>query len=237
MTFYRQLSRYYDEIFKSNASEMDFFIRQLHGRQDILDIACGTGNKTVLFKALGRNIVGIDMDQDMVNIAKQRHRAEGVAYLAVDMREIERHFAPQSFDAILCLGNSLVHMRPLAAVQEIINQTHTLLRKGGLLIIQIINYDRIVEHNIACLPTIETENVKFFRNYHWQNRQLHFATRLLIKKSGQELNNDIVLLALRQKQLAACLKRAGFGQCKYYGGFNGQPLEENSVPLIVTAHK
>jgi SAM-dependent methyltransferase len=47
------------------------------------------------------------------------------------------------FDAVLCLGNSLPHLLTDAALAEALADFATVLRPGGLLIVQNRNFDRV----------------------------------------------------------------------------------------------
>lgn len=64
------------------AAELDARLG-LAGRQ-VLDAACGTGNTTLALARLEAEVVGVDLTPDLLAIARERARAEG---LPVDLRE------------------------------------------------------------------------------------------------------------------------------------------------------
>lgn len=70
--------------------------------------------------------------------------------LAEDMKEYK---GPEGFDAIICMGNSFAHLPDFSGDQHdqkcAIANFHSLLKPGGILVIDHRNYDYILEHGQA----------------------------------------------------------------------------------------
>ncbi len=92
MTFYQELSQYYDEIFALEPGEMDFLKRRLAGRTRLLDLGCGTGHKTELLAGEGREIVGLDLEPELIALARRHHAPPGLSYLVGDMSAVGLKF-------------------------------------------------------------------------------------------------------------------------------------------------
>lgn len=237
MSFYSDISPFYDEIFPVDDKEMTFVKEQLEGCSAVLDIGCGTGNKTIHFAASGRKITGIDGDAAMIAEAQKKNSTPGITYKTMDMLLVDAAFEPGSFDAVLCLGNTLVHLNGQREIERLLRKVAGLLTAGGVCIIQILNYERILGKRKLSLPILETENIHFSRFYAWQDEDLRFITHLVIKKTGQEISNNIPLYLLRKGSLAVMLEEAGFKQGDYYGSYQGEPLHSDSFVLIAVAKK
>ena len=241
MTFYSSISAYYDEIFPVDANEMAFVRKQLDdctsGCKNLLDIGCGSGNKTELLAGNGRKIIAIDGDAGMIEEAKKNHTRPDIEYLSLDMTKIAQAFKPESFDALLCLGNTLVHLPGPEDIARLLAEMGGILKPGGLAVIQILNYDRILDKMLHALPQLETDKLKFTRYYDLQNCRMLFVTKLLVKETGQEINNSIPLYPLRKNELNFMLGEAGFLEVKHYGSYSGEPLTDDSFPLIAVARK
>lgn len=237
MSFYQQLSEYYDEIFAVQPDEMRFLAAQLLGKERLLDIGCGTGNKTVHFSSPTNSIVAIDLDPGMIAKAREFHVRDSIRYEVMDMLAVDEHFAPASFDGVLCLGNTLVHLDSPAAIGGLLGKTHALLAPEGRFVLQILNYDRIIALNVENLPEINTEHTVFKRRYAWRNGVLRFITTIVVKKSGETLTSDIPLYPLRKGELTELLESAGFAGLTYYGGFQGDPHNENAFVTVAVCGK
>jgi len=237
MGFYQELSRYYDEIFNTDAKELHFFKERLAGKKRLLDIGCGTGNKTELFSASGNKIIAIDLDPGMIARAQAEHGKADVSYRVLDMLAIDREFAHASFDGILCLGNTLVHLDSLECIRQMLNKIYALLSNGGISIIQILNYDRILARQVDSLPVIETTNTQFYRSYVRAGEHLRFITKLFLKETGRTLKNNILLYPLRYEELRDMLHSVGFGTVAFYGNDEGTPLTDDSFVTIAVCGK
>lgn len=237
MSFYSVLSQYYDEIFPAGEAEMRFVARQLSGKTRLLDVGCGNGNKTVLLAQPKRTILGLDGDAAMVAQACANYGAPGVNYAVADMRELKAELAGQTFDGVLCLGNTLVHLTGKAAIKQFINDIYALLVPEGVFVVQILHYEWIIAGNVSELPFTETPNITFKRSYVWRDGRMYFATRLLDKLSGQEYVNEIELLPLLTAELADMLAASGFGNIRHFGDYSGAPLKHDSLASIIVCAK
>lgn len=70
----------------------------------VLDAACGTGEYTIVYGALGAKVTGIDFNETSVTMASQLFDVNGFAgrFIASSLFELE--FAPASFDVVSSLG-------------------------------------------------------------------------------------------------------------------------------------
>lgn len=235
MDFYTALSTYYDEIFAVSQSDMDFIGSLVPHTGRVLDVGCGTGNKTVLLKNAAA-ITAIDLDAGMIEYARKHHARPHIQYHQMDMRCIAEqlgssHASTDTFDTVMCLGNTLVHL-PENELGPFLQAVKIVLHTGGTGVIQILNYDRILDKNISQLPVIESTHTIFTRCYQWINNELHFKTSISLRATGEKLENDIVLYPLRKKTLEELLRAAGFRKVNWYGSFSGSPLVEDSFVSI-----
>lgn len=75
----------------------------------ILDIGCGTGGVSIACAGHGADVTGVDIDAGMLEVARRKSiRAKGhVTFVELGAAEIQDHFAPESFDAVVsCLAMS-----------------------------------------------------------------------------------------------------------------------------------
>ena len=236
MSFYQELSHHYDEIFAVDQEEMRFIASLFEGARLLLDIGCGTGNKTVHLAAPGRRVIGIDMDSAMIARARDMVGTSGVSYDVLDMLDIDKKFSSLAFDGIACLGNSLVHLS-VDDISLLMTKAHAMLSEGGLLVIQILNYDRVLDDCVCTLPDIDTERATFTRAYSRACDGLHFLTGLHLKDCGRAFYNDVILFPLRRNALAGILAGAGFQRTDWYGSYAGAPLTRDSFVTIAACRK
>ena len=231
INFYKNLVIYYDDFFSSSAQEMSFLKKRLAGANDILDIGCGTGNKTVHLANIWQKVVALDADRNMIDQARLKHQAPNISYQLSNMLRLKENFEPQSFDALVCLGNTLVHLSK-EEIGDFLSQARRLLKNNSLAVIQILNYDYLIAQQISELPILETREASFRRYYRWQAGDLVFATELELK-NGPTFQNEISLCPIKKAELEEHLERAGFGRHEFFSSFTGAPWTPESLMTMV----
>ncbi|MBP6408999.1 MAG: class I SAM-dependent methyltransferase [Fusobacteriaceae bacterium] len=237
--FYESIAKVYDYIFPKNRKQLEFVesIKKISNEEKILDIGCATGNLTELLGEKTRNIVGIDLDKELLKEAKEKH--PNLNFENMNMLKINEKFEENSFDRVVSFGNTLVHLDSREEVEEFFQKVYKTLKFNGFFIVQIINYNRVIEKNIKNLPTIDNEKVKFVRDYEYDKSigKVDFITELTIKEANLNIKNNIKLLALTKIEIQKFLGETGFRNIEFYGDFEGRELSDNSEALIFVAQK
>lgn len=242
MKFYKELSKVYDTVFPKDEETLEFLCEGLKVNSKILDLACGTGSYAIALGQKGHRVDAVDLGEEMINTAKGKGGLY-VNFALADMTKVKEIFQVSKYDFIFCIGNSLVHLENREKVQTLLKNMHDMLNYEGSIVIQIINYDRIIKYNIDSLPTIDRaeKGVKFTRNYDYneKNSKVNFNTELIISKDGKEerFENSVELLALQSGELITMLEKAGYSKIELYGGFHGEEYNDKSMALVVKAFK
>ncbi len=257
--FYTSISEYYSEIFPYNPMQLQFVkscINNLSEKQ-ILDIGCATGELAFNLANAGANVIGIDLNEDLLKRATGNSRLQSAElnhemprrdhkwefaiprFQKGDMLELEKDFQKGQFDAVLCFGNTLVHLPTTQLIQQMLEGVKKVLKPGGQFLIQILNYDYILGEQISELPLIETENIKFVRNYKFEknNSLIRFQTDLHLKKENQIVSNKTALLALKSSELIELLKNTGFSNIELFANFKQDIFVGNHLPLVLKCRK
>jgi glycine/sarcosine N-methyltransferase len=240
MAFYKSIAAWYDEIFPFTPLQVTFLEKQLGSLsgKEILDVGCGTGNLSIALGAKGVRVTGIDLDEQMLDIATAKSgKHPNLNFKAVNMLKIDEMFRPASLDAVICFGNTLVHLLKPGEIYSFFSQCERILKPDGMLLIQIINYDHILDNGLEGLPTIQSDKIKFERIYELreQDELINFKTILTIKETDEIIRNSVPLLPIRRDFINKLLAEAGFGQASYYSSFDSTPLLPGTFPLIIAA--
>lgn len=229
MSFYSDFAHYYDQIFPVSQDTIDLFKQTFKENGKLLDLGCGAGGYALAMAKLGYFVDGIDYDPSMIKIANQKNNPSlRLSFKQGDMLDIDIFDA---YDGIYCIGNTLVHLDSEQAVFEVLGKLYDGLKPGGTLVLQIVNYDRILSMNIKNLPTLKADNLEFVRDYHFNGTKIEFITTL--KTNEGIYQNSVDLLPLRQNDLFKMMTQIGFYEVRSFGRFDLSPFEHDQSFLLV----
>lgn len=252
MSFYQAMEKYYDDIFPLHRETLVFLEKTLWrpGRRNVLDLACGTGSYALALAARGFDVTGIDLDETMIELASQKVVEElplcmsggesgEVTFLKGDMLKLSALLQAE-YDGAFCIGNSLVHLVTTGQIEEAVKEIAAVLCLGAKLVVQIVNYDRILKNDIKSLPTLQNKErgVSFERLYSYdrQSHRIDFTGILKLPDSTSR-TNTIPLYPLRREELEEMLAGAGFAATEFYGSFGGGPWSLESPATVIVTRK
>lgn len=243
MSFYDELSKVYDIVFPMEEKTLNFLLKDLKSNAKVIDLACGTGAYSIELARRGYEVIGLDLDSEMIRLADEKKEKLPVNFFAEDMRKAKENFQGNKYDMIFCIGNSIVHLDNKGQIESLIKDSYELLHEDGILDIQIINFDRILKNKVEALPTIHRENegVKFIRRYkHGQeDKKIFFETELEISNNGsvEIYKNSVPLISLQSEELLKMLVNVGFHKISLYGDFLENDFNDQSYALVVRSYK
>ena len=241
MSFYSSIAFAYDRIFPFNPVQLEFVEYSLGGAvagKRIVDAGCGTGSLSIMLARRSAKVFAFDGDKKMIEFAEEkRPQALDLRFKTGDLIEELTGIGRSRYDAVLCLGNTLVHLSDNDQIGRFVENAFGVLKPGGKLLLQIVNYDRVIDGKVKKLPTIETPDYLFERNYDFtDDGYVSFKTVLTDKVSGEKQLNVVGLLPLRKKELEKVLKRY-FSKVECFGDFKRSEWSNESFHLVIKAEK
>lgn len=137
------------------------FIKQIltsHGCRHVLDVACGTGVDSIMLLEQGFQLTSVDASDKMLKYALKerwnRRKEEPFDKWMIEEANWltlpdDIHKPGDGYDAVICLGNSFAHLPDfvgdLRDIKLALKNFHSMLKPGGVLIIDHRNYDYILD--------------------------------------------------------------------------------------------
>lgn len=236
MDLYAHLATVYDRIFPVNPASLAF-IEGLDGRQGqkgrAIDLGSATGSQAIALAELGWEVAGVELSADLLALSRKRSIKKGaqIEFFKADMRDLGSLFAPTSADLILCLGNTLPHLANLEEVRSFLVAARSLLRTGGRIILQLVNFDLAGPGFV--FPTLVEVGFRFERSYSGlADGRIAFDTRLSFDE-GQSYRDRTALLPLSPKQVESELLKAGFSIEKRLASWEGIDFDPRSSNYLI----
>lgn len=235
MTFYHALAPYYNQLFPANDKQLSFISSYFPSGSELLDMGAGTGNVAYALAEAGYHVMAAEPDPALrqAMIDKQAGEAPQLHISDETMQQLGQSAA--LYDGIYCIGNTLVHLSDIQEVSQFFSDAHDKLRPNGALLIQIVNYEKVLTLNNFSFPVVEREQFAFERKYDLVDGKVMFTATLTA--GDQTATNTIPLLPLTVHQLLPLLEQSGFQNIEYYADFKKQPYTADAPALIIAAHK
>ena len=96
----------------------------------VLDAGCGPGRVGAFLHAAGHEVVGVDIDPELIDAAEQDH--PGPRWLVDDLATLDlpSRGVPDGFDAIVCAGNVMTFLAP-STRGEVVARLRAHLQEDG----------------------------------------------------------------------------------------------------------
>ncbi|MBI5553132.1 MAG: class I SAM-dependent methyltransferase, partial [Candidatus Diapherotrites archaeon] len=137
------------------SGENGFLVRTLSDNacHRILNAALGDGCDSIFLLHEGFEVVSNEVDDEFLRKALENARQEKVnlSVTRSDWRSLSRQAGENSFDAVLCLGNSLTYLFHKKDRLRALREFRKVLRPGGILLIDERNYSYILRERKSIL--------------------------------------------------------------------------------------
>lgn len=131
----------------------------------VCECACGTGGLTIPLHKRGYQMTGVDMSQEMLWIAAQKARKQGMNTLFIqqDMRQLRLH---RPVDAVLATCDGLNYLLEDADAAAFFTAAYQALRPGGCLVFDVSTPWKLENARGNQIICEDRQDV----TYMWQNR-------------------------------------------------------------------
>lgn len=241
---YDALARYYELEYSDYDTDIEFYLQQLRRTGGpFLDVACGTGRVALAVADEGYEVVGIDVSEAMLALARQK-TGERARFVKGDMRHFD---LGQRFPLAAITLNSFMHV---AEVEDQVATLECLARHvtpGGRAVVSTINpysvslhdveakliheltkWDSVAESWVTKLSARDVDTVE----------QIEHVTYFYDEVKNGSVKRLVTTLDFRytyRYELELLMRRAGLETIAVYGSYDLDAYEITSPALILVA--
>jgi len=194
-------------------AEIDFILRKLSIDDIVLDLGCGYGRVAIELAKKAKKVIGIDISQDNIELAKNLHQQiDNLEFYK--MNAVELNFPADMFDVTLCIQNGISAFKedPFLLLAEALRVT----KKGGVLLFSTYSnkiwQDRLhwfqIQADEELLGEIDYEQTKdgtivckdgFKAITYSGNDFLELASEFNVEANIYEVDDSVVFCEIKKK--------------------------------------
>lgn len=159
----------------------------------VLDLGCGTGEFTYRFFKDGYDVVGIDISDDMLTITEKKVKEKGYNKgffkntIELNCANIIDYIHKEEVDVAVCNFDTVNYFNDESDFEKFIRNCYKNIKKGGLLIFDIVTediFDEIFENGIFLDE--EEEYTSIWRYEQLEEKRYFIEIDLFLKKLETE---------------------------------------------------
>jgi SAM-dependent methyltransferase len=182
-----QFSEYYDMLYGEKGyvlecNHLENIFNRFGKVTSILDLGCGTGTHAIELGSRGYKVLGIDLSQNLINIANSKKKPEdqNVTFEVGDARSIH---SAQVYSAVIAMFGIASYQLTRDDIIRMFKSANRNLAAGGLFIFDFWNHNAVVQ---ATRPNGTMKEIKISKDEKHGMRTIYKYTEVI--PDGQESN-------------------------------------------------
>jgi SAM-dependent methyltransferase len=203
----------------------------------LLDLCCGTGVHAVELASRGYQVVGVDLSNTMLTLARDHNEKRGtsVSFIQGDMRRLNLEGV---FDGIYCWQTSFGYFDDQQNA-EVLERVARALRPGGVFVLDVTNRD-FVAPRAPTMAWFEKQGVVCMDEARFD----FFTSRLITKRmvlfdTGRSCEIEMSIRLYTLTELGRLLQKVGFEVLEVSGhrAHRGAYFGAESARIMITAKR
>lgn len=217
---------------------------QEYGIKDglVLDLGCGTGNVTECLAKAGYDMTGIDMSEDMLNIAMKKREKSGhdILYLCQEMQEFELYGTVRAVISICDCINYVTERQDIVKTFRLVNNY---LDPQGIFIFDMntsYKYKELLADNT--FAETREDSCFIWENFYDEEERINeYALTLFIedKEAGtyERFEEEHYQKAYEIEEMVQMIKESGLEFLAVYDAFSREAPREDSERVYFIARE
>ena len=206
----------------------------------LLDLACGTGNFSNEFSKNGIEVIGIDMSEDMLSVAREKSSEQGfdVLYLCQKAQELDLY---GSVDGAVCCFDSLNHITDYRNFCKAIEKVSLFLEEDCLFIFDLntqYKHKYVLADNVFVIEKDDVYCV-WANKYKEKNSVVDVSLDFFLEEDGlyERFSEHFSERAYNSAEVESALQKAGLQIVAVFDDLTENPLKSESERAIYVTRK
>ena len=248
MAAYEEFAFVYD-MFMDNV-DYDMWVKYIHRIWEkegiepklIAELGCGTGNITERLAKEGYDMIGIDISEDMLSVARAKADDNGITNILYSLQDMTEFELYGTVDVILSLCDSINYITEYDDLVSVFKQVNKYLEPDGLFIFDI-NTEYKFKHILGDNTFADTEEnaAYIWQNFYDENEKINeYYVNFFIKNNDNTYERTEEChyeRAYSIEEIKNALSEAGLIFEHSYNAFSFDAPKEDSERLYIVARE
>lgn len=242
-SFYDDIAVSYDEMISfDNAIDKKKLLLKNFINNDIktaADVGCGSGVDSIALSLLGLKVTAFDPSAGMLKVAESNSTKMNVSvnFQKSTAEQISIEFN-NKFDLVVSLGNTFANISEDKFIDSL-RRCFNILKPNGQLLIQVLNYKKILADKQRIVNITESNNKYFIRFYDFNDEQIIFNILTFAKNKTSDYKlSSTEIHPYTLEEFESGLRTSGFNDFKFYGDLKlSEFITLQSSDLIIMSKK
>lgn len=207
----------------------------------LVDLGCGTGSMAIRFAKEGIDVIGIDLSEDMLAVAREKSKEANVdiMFLCQDMTELDLY---GTVDVIVSMGDALNYIIEEEDLLRVLERINLFLEPGGLLIFDMNTIYKFKEvlGNKTYAESHE-DYAYIWENYYYEDERVNeYEVNIFVQEEDGRFAKTTEVHYERGYEVAeikALLKQAGLELLSVYHDGTMEPVNEQTERMYFVARE
>lgn len=223
---YKEFAKYYDKFYKNKnyAKETEFLKNFINQNDKIIDIGCGTGIHAFLLQQNGFKVDGLDLNKEMLEIAKTRIHSNLYLQNVLDIN------INQKYDVIISMFAVLNHLKNTQELEKSLMNLKNILTNEGVIIIDLHNPQN------SGSKTDSYNNITRTMEWDYDKTNKKEDSKIIFEIDGKKYIDNHTFRIFTVDEVKQCCENVGLVVKKIYENYdinkNGSSISKNLQFLI-----
>lgn len=215
-TFYNKYTEDidYDKLAKFVQKSFKKWSKIKNVKPIILDAACGTGSLTMNLYEKGYDMIGLDMSDEMLNVAREKAYENNydILWICQDMTKLDLF---GTIHGAVCATDGVNHITSIKALTKFFEKVSLFMEKGGVFVFDILTpyyFENIIDGNVFC-DEYEDGTCIWQGSYNKKNNKCTYDVTFFAKEDEElyrRYETCVVEKAINHDEMELILTNSGF---------------------------
>lgn len=201
----------------------------------LAECACGTGSLTIPFAKRGIRVTGVDLSGEMLAVAQQKARKNGVQAMFVK-QDMSRLALPRPADALVCGCDGVNYLLTEAQLRGFFQSAHQAIRPGGALTFDISSEYKLENVLGNGFFGEERDEAAYLWANQWDEkaRTVRMDLTFFCREPGglyRRFAETHVQKAHRPDELVRLMEECGFSKIRVFGDRTMEPPKDDELRI------